>query len=51
MVEGERSFIVGEWRVVREDHGVSIGQPGMEGMSEDLGEKVGGCQLEIIPRK
>ena len=44
-MEGERPFIDGEWRAVQEDHGVIIGQPSMEAMSEDFGVKGGGCQI------
>ena len=50
MVEGERPFIDGEWSVMREDHGVIIGQPSIEGVSEDIEVKTGGCPMEIAPR-
>ena len=46
MVNGERPFIDGEFGVVREDHGVIIVLPSMEGMSEDFGVKGGGCHME-----
>ncbi|GFY95485.1 hypothetical protein Acr_10g0008700 [Actinidia rufa] len=36
---GERPFMDGEWRVVREDHGTIIGQPSMEAVSKDLEKK------------
>ena len=35
-MEGERPFIDEEWRAVREDHGIIIGLPSMEALSEDL---------------
>ena len=48
-MEGERPFIGGEHRAVQEDHNIIIGQPSMEGLSEDRGVKGGGCQMETAP--
>ena len=49
MVEGEQTFIDGEWRVVRKDHGVILEQPNMEGGAEDLRVKLGECHMEDTP--
>ena len=43
LVEGERPFIDKKHRIVREDHGVIIGQPSMEGVTKDFEVKGGGC--------
>ena len=47
MMKGERSFIDGEWRVVREDHGVILGQPNMEGVAKDLRIKLRECTMNV----
>ena len=47
LLDGEQPFIDGEFRAVREDHGVIIRQPSMEGVAEDFGVKGGGFQMEI----
>ena len=49
-MEGERPFIGGEHRIVREDHGVIIEQPSMETMFKNFEVKGGGCQMETVPR-
>ena len=42
MIEGERLFIDGDYRVVQENHGVIIKQPSMKGVIKDFRIKRGG---------
>ena len=48
---GERPFIDGEWRAVREDHGVILIWLSMEGDLENIENRIGRYHLEIGPQR
>ena len=48
-MEGERPFIGGERRAVRDDPGIIIKKLNMEAVSDDLRLRGGGCQMETTP--
>ena len=49
MVNGEWPFIDGEFKAMRENHGIIIGLPSMEVGYEDFEEKRRECHMETTP--
>ena len=47
---GEQPFIDGGWRAVRGDYGVILKWLSMERDSEDIGDIIGECRMEIVSR-